>query len=205
MAVEFCAPLEKREFDKKCYLVDLCTELFDKTCYGAYRAAGSQQIVEYDDPVGGGKTIFVQFDGVGAVFEIVRCFEGLVRQFAFFANRDEPYTERICQRAAEYEPAGFRCNDGGNTLIAVPLEEHVDGFLEFRAVLQQSRDIFKIDAGFREIRYASNGLFQIAHKFIPLSSCQVLVAGWLSPPVPDSSLLPTFLSRIRPDAVQRTL
>ena len=126
MTVEFCAAFEKCEFYEKRYLVDLGAKLFDETCHGPYCAAGSQQIVEYHHTVGGGKTVFVQFDCVGTVFEIICCFEGFVRQFTFLANRDESYTERIRQRSAEYESAGFRRNDGGYTLTAVPLDEHVD-------------------------------------------------------------------------------
>src|SRR5271166_6101132 len=79
-----------------------------------HRAAGCNQIVNDEDALSWLDGVFMHFDDVRAVFELVVLPDGAPRKLAFLADRNEARVEPVRYRAAYDETARLDPSHGVN-------------------------------------------------------------------------------------------
>jgi len=99
-------------------------------------ATGGEQIVADDDTVTGFDGVFVDFQGVGAVFKGVGNCRSFCRKFSWFAHRNEARTQAISQRRRKDKTTGFYAGDDVDRVIPEVFAQPVDQGVEAVLVLQ---------------------------------------------------------------------
>ena len=110
-ASEFFASIQEGEFDEEDGAEDVAAELLDEVEGGGGGAAGGEEVIGEEDGFAGADGVLVDFDGVGAVFEVVAGAEGFPGEFAFFADGDEAGVEFGGDEGAEDEATGVDADD----------------------------------------------------------------------------------------------
>ena len=110
-AGEFFASIQEGEFDEEDGAEDVAAELLDEVEGGGGGAAGGEEVIGEEDGFAGADGVLVDFDGVGAVFEVVAGAEGFPGEFAFFADGDEAGVEFGGDEGAEDEATGVDADD----------------------------------------------------------------------------------------------
>src|SRR6185312_3576747 len=100
-----------------------------------------QQVVDDDDALAGLDGVEMDFEGVGAVFEVVVDAGGGGGELSGLAHRNESGVEAVGQGGAEDEAARFDAEDEVDVLADVVLRESVDELGEAGLVLQERSDV----------------------------------------------------------------
>ena len=162
-AGEFFAAVEEGEFDGEGAAFDGAAELLDEFGGGGSGAAGGEQVVANDDALAGFDGVFVDFEGVGAVFQSIGDAGGFGGEFFRFANGYETGVETIGQSGSEDEAAGFDASYNIDGVTGVVIAKPVDQRVETLLVLQQGGQVVKKNARFRVVRHFADQLLQIVH------------------------------------------
>ena len=102
---------EVRQIHHKAAFDYRATRQLDERSRGFRRTARREYVVCEEHPFSRFHRIDVHLDPVLAIFQIVVIPEGLPRQFAFFANRDEPDAETKGERCTDNETPRFDARD----------------------------------------------------------------------------------------------
>ena len=106
----------------------------------------------------------VDFERIGAVFELVgdgHCFRG---QLFWFADGDESGVEAVGESRRENKATRFDSGDDVYFVTVVVLAETVDERVEAAWVLQQSGEVVEKNAGLGVIGNFADQFFEIAHR-----------------------------------------
>ena len=172
--------MKKAEFDKEGDLLNLRTELLNKCRSRRSRAARREKIVDEENTAARFKSIDMDCNSGGAVFEIILFLVGLVRELAFFPNRDEARFEFNGCGGGENKPARINANDGVDSSRFDVLSEEIDAAGEEARVGQNRGDVFKLDARLWKVRDVTNGAFDfsgsgaaLSHEFVRLMCIEI--------------------------------
>jgi len=125
-AGEFSAAVEEREFDGESGAFDFSAEFFDELGGGEGGAASGEKVVADEDALAGLDSVFVDFEGIGAVFERVRHADGFCGKFFRFANGNEAGAETVGERGSKNKSASFHASDKVNGVTVVVVAEAID-------------------------------------------------------------------------------
>lgn len=153
--------VEEGEFDDEIDFDHGSTELLDEIGGGLGGAAGGEEVVDDDDTVTGCEGVAMDFEGGGAVFEVVGGFDGLVGEFSFFTNGNEGNAEEGGDGGAEDEAPGFDGGDGGEVVVAMALGEEGEGALKEFGIFEDRGDVFEQDPRLGEVGDVADGGFEI--------------------------------------------
>src|SRR2546421_10879292 len=118
-----CASLQEGELDDEREADDLGSESLDQARDRLDGAAGREDVVVDQDAVSLPHRLRMELESVLSVFERVRSPDGLGRQFARPACRDEAAADLARDRGAKDEPAGLRPEDYVRAQLLPPLRE----------------------------------------------------------------------------------
>src|ERR1035438_18811 len=90
MAGETFATFEELQFDEEGAFENFSAELLDERDGGGGRSTSGEQVINEQHAAARTQGIHVHRNGRTAVLEFVRLFVGLIRQLAFFPDRNEP-------------------------------------------------------------------------------------------------------------------
>jgi hypothetical protein len=156
-ASEFFASVEEGEFDEEDGGENFTAELFNEFERCGSSAASGQEIISEQHGLTGEHGILVDFDGGGAVFEVVAGAEGFPGQLAFFAHRNKAGVELLGDEGAKDEPARVDADDLVYLGDASGGDHAVDGLRQQFGVCQDGSDVLEQDARFRKIRHVTDG------------------------------------------------
>ena len=130
--------------------------------YGGGRcAAGGQQVVHQHHFLIPVQRVFLNFDRVGAVFELIGVRDGLARQLVFLAEHGESDSQPQGKRRGNQETTGFDTDQPlrfvGADFICQPVDGRRPGF----RMLQQRRDVVKKNARLGKIRHRPYMVFEV--------------------------------------------
>ena len=176
---EAFAAAEEVEFDGEGEAGDFAAELFDELDGGFHGAAGGEQVVDEQDALAGLDGVEVDFERVGAVFEIVGDAGYRCGQLARLADGDEAGIEAVGERGAEDESAGFDAEDEVDLAFKIVGGERVDEHGEAGAVFEQRGDVVEEDARLGEVGHGAHERLERRdiHGFRHESCCSWSV-GW---------------------------
>src|SRR5438105_592505 len=115
MAFEMIAPFEKGQLNQEGDTGYMPSQLLYQFYGCRYRAAGREQVIDYQHTLAGANRIGVDFYNIGAVFQCILDAYRLVREFAKFAYRHETTVQQVGQRGTKNKATRFNSNDGLNT------------------------------------------------------------------------------------------
>ena len=121
------------------------------------RPTGGYDVVVHKDDVSFVDGVFMDFDRVRAVFEVIRLRDGAVWEFAPFPNRNEATTEGMRDAAPEDKASGLDSEHLGDAFTHERLYEEVDRKSMKLRVREDRRDILEEDPRLREVRNVSDG------------------------------------------------
>ena len=146
------AALEEVELDGEGEADDFSAQLLDELDGGFHGAAGGEQVVDEDDALAGLDGVEMDFEGVGAVFEIIGdAGDGGGKLFGL-ADGDEAGIKAVSERGSKDEAAGFNAEDEIDLLLEVVGGEGVNELGEAGLVLEDGGDVVEEDAGLGKIR-----------------------------------------------------
>src|SRR5437879_11418526 len=151
LLLQLVAAVEEGELDHDRDTDDAAAELVDQAQRRRHRAAGREQIVHGEHALPGLDRILVDRERVAAILELVLDLDGLARELAGLANRDEARVQLMGERASHDEAPRFDANHHVDSLLLVPPNEGVDDVAERRAVLQERCDILEENSLGREV------------------------------------------------------
>src|SRR5271155_1146298 len=129
-AGELGATVEEGEFDGEGGAGYFAAELLDQLDGGCRSAARGEQIVAKQHGLAGLDGVFVEFELVGAVFELVSDGGSFPGKLFGFAHGNETGAEAIGERGSEDEAAGFDAGDdvhfGAVVLFAELINERME-------------------------------------------------------------------------------
>ena len=106
---------------------DLAAQPLDQLGRRAGSPPGRQQIVDDEHPLAGADGVGVDLEHRLAVLQGVGDRDGLGRQLALLADRDEADPEQVGQSPAEDEASGLHPDDHLDPGIAIGVDQPVDG------------------------------------------------------------------------------
>ncbi len=109
----------------------------------------------------------MDLDAVNAVFKRAGVTYGYCGQFAFLANQDEAFAQRISQRCSEDRTARLDASDLVYLYVLVALRQFIDRGAKAHRVFEQGGGA-KLDALFRIVRSGADFGFD-RHLISPLS------------------------------------
>src|SRR5208282_262858 len=124
-------------------------ERADQLDRGGSRTAGGQQIVAEKHALAFLDGIFVDFERVCAVLQVIGYFCGLGGKLFRLANRDESRVEAIGESGSQNKSAGFDANDQVDFVAVVMRAKLVDQGTKTGLVLQQCGEIVEQDPRLR--------------------------------------------------------
>ena len=151
MPSQFIATLEEIKFYGEGDACNFSAKLLYELDGGVHGAAGGQEVVYEEDPLAGLDGVFVDFEGVGAVFEVVALRDDLGGELFGLADGDEAGVEAVGDGGGEDEAAGLGAEDDVDVLPDVVPGEGVNHPRETGAVLEQGGDVVEEDAGLGEV------------------------------------------------------
>ncbi|ADD76195.1 Hypothetical Protein PANA_1028 [Pantoea ananatis LMG 20103] len=147
------------QVDNKCRVLNFAactTNQFD----GRFeRAPRCQQVVDHQHHIAWLNSIFVQFQSVGTVFQLVSFAEGFTWQFARLAHRNKAQPQSEGDRCPEQETPRFRAHHFGDAFIAITLYQQRDGRGIGFWVFQQAGDVTEKNTRLRVIRNTFDTVF----------------------------------------------
>src|SRR5208282_2528009 len=114
------------EFDGEGAAFDDAAELLDELGGGGGGAAGGEEVVANDDTLAGLDGVFVDFEGVGAVFQSIGDGGGFGGELLGLSNGNETGVEAIGQSGSENEAARFDARNDVDGAADVVLAEPVN-------------------------------------------------------------------------------
>src|SRR6185312_4703206 len=105
--------------------------------------------------------VFVDLQGVNAIFEFVAPLHGFRRKLARLADGNEAGIQPVCQRRAEDEAAGLNGQHGIDVVVEVVLGECVNERGETGLVFGEGGDVVKKNAFFGKIRHFADQLLEV--------------------------------------------
>ena len=184
MSRELFATAKKGQLDDERTRHDLATEALDEIDDGLGGASRGKQIVGDENPMTRSDGVFVDFQDVGAVLEIVFDTLGLGRKLPGLPNRHETGAESVRQRWSENESPGLHPDDRVDALRfgTDHLGETVDGGTQPVRVLEKGRDVIEQDARLRKVGNLADQLLQVVHGrsllLISWNGVKTLASGW---------------------------
>src|SRR6185369_9399573 len=151
LLLQLVSALKKCELDHERNPDDLSAELPDEPQGCPHRTTGGEEVVHREHALAGLDRVLVHGERIAAVFELVFDFDGLPRQLAWFANRNEARLQLVRDRAAHDEAPRLDTDDDVDACRLIPLNERVDHIAKGRAVLEERGDVFEEDALGREV------------------------------------------------------
>src|SRR5262245_40664257 len=136
-------------------------ELAQELDRGLRRAARGDQIVNEQHRFARGDGVLVNLDHVDAVFELVVLTDGLARQLALLADRDEAATQPVGHGAAQYEAARLDARDRLDAAIGEGLRQLLDAGPEAVGVGEQRGDVAEHDPGLRIVGDGAHEVLEI--------------------------------------------
>ena len=146
------ASVEEVELDGESQADDFSAQLFDELDGGLHGAAGGEEVVDEDDALAGLDGVEMDFEGVGAVFQIVRDASDGGGKLFRLAYGDEAGIEAVSERGTKDEAAGFNAKDEIDLLLEVVGGKGVNELGEAGLVLEDGGDVVEEDAGLGKIR-----------------------------------------------------
>ena len=110
----------------------------------------------------------MNLDGGRAVFQSVILLQGLEWQLPFLADRDEAKFKFIGDGRAKNEPTGINSGDKIEAGAAVTMRQGFDQCPKGIVVLQNRRDIAKLDSRLWPIGHGTNALANVLVKHVSL-------------------------------------
>src|SRR5205814_856519 len=104
-------PLEERKLDEERNTYDCSFELCHQSASSVCGAARCKQIVNDQDSFARGKSIDVDLECIGPIFELVCLSHGLRGKFFGLADRHKPGPQPVCKCATENKATGFNSNN----------------------------------------------------------------------------------------------
>src|SRR5687768_3522535 len=101
-------------------------------------------------------SVLMHLERVRAVFKLVRNRNALGRKLLRLSHRNKPAPELISQRGGENKPARLDADNRIDFHTATLLRQGIDRLLKPLRVLEQRRNVVKIDARLRKVRHLSN-------------------------------------------------
>src|SRR5580704_15078996 len=157
---ELLTALQKVEFDREGQSCNVSSELLNQLYRGFHRSAGRQQIVDEDHILAGLNRIEMNFQRIGAVFQVVSHASHGRRQLARLAYRYKSRIETISERRAEDEAASLDAEDEVDIFADVMRGQGINHLREANPVFQQRRDVVKEDARLGEVGYGADERLQ---------------------------------------------
>jgi len=176
-AGELGAALEEVEFDSEADTDNFSAEFFYELHRRLHRAAGGEEVVDDEDALAGLDGVEMDFEGVGAVLEVVADFGRGGGEFFGLADRDEAGVEAVGERGAEDEAAGFDAEDHVDVFADVVRGEGVDELGEAGFILEQRGDVVEEDAGLGEVGDRADELLERLAVDVFLSGHRGLLPG----------------------------
>jgi hypothetical protein len=158
------AAVEEGEFDEDGDAEDVSAEGLDHVAAGVHGAAGGEEVVDDEAFFAGLDGVFVDFEGVLAVLEVVGEGEFGGGEFAGLADGDEAAGEGLGDGGAEDEAAGFGADDGLDALSAEGVAEDFDGHGEAGGAGEEGSDVLEHDAFFGEVGDVADEGSQVEHE-----------------------------------------
>ena len=144
---ELGSAFEEVEFDGEADAGDFAAELANELDGGLHGAAGGEEIVDDNDALAGLDGVEVDFEGVGAVFQVVVDAGDGGGELFGLADGDEARVEAVGERRAEDETAGLNAEDEVDLAADVVGGEGVDELGEAGFVAEEGGDVVEEDAG----------------------------------------------------------
>jgi len=141
--LEAVAAFEEVEFDGEGEAGDFSAELLDELDGGLHGAAGGEQVVDEDDALAALDGVEVNFEDVGAVFEIVSDAGDGRGKLAGLAHGDKAGVEAIGEGGAEDEAARLNAEDQIDLVFDVVRGEHVNELCEAGLVFEDGGNVVK--------------------------------------------------------------
>ena len=172
---ELCAALKEVELNGEAEAGDNASELTHELDGGLHGSAGGEKVIDDDDPLAGLDCVEVDFERVGAVFEVVVHAGALRGKLLWLAHGDEACVQTVCDGWAKDEAASFDAQDEVDFFADVVGGEGVDELREAGFVLEESGDVIEEDSRLGEVGDGANEFFQrltvhdLRHAFLPVS------------------------------------
>jgi hypothetical protein len=157
---EAFAAAEEVEFDSEGQAGDYAAELLDQLEGCFHGAAGGEQVVDEQDALAGLDGVEVDFEGVGAVFEVVGDAGDGRGELARLAHGDEAGVEAVGERGAEDESARLDAEDEVDFAFEIVRGEGVDEHGHADAVFEHGGDVVKEDSRLGKIRDGAHQRFE---------------------------------------------
>lgn len=157
---ESLASTKEIEFDSKAKADRIATEPAHELECGFHGAASGEQIIDKQNALAGLDGVEVNFEGVGAVFEIVGDADHGRGQLARLAHGDKAGVEAVGERRAEDEAARFNAENEID-LAFQPVSGHGVGERgKSSGVFEQGGDVVKKYAGLGVIGHGADERFE---------------------------------------------
>src|SRR5271169_2727243 len=140
-AGELGAAVEEGEFDGESCAGYFTAELLDQLDGGCRSAARGEQIIAKQHGLARLDGVFVEFELVGAVFELVSDGGSFTGQLFGFAHGNETGAEAIGERGSEDEAAGFDAGDDVHGGAIVLFAKLIHERMETSRVLEQGSKV----------------------------------------------------------------
>jgi hypothetical protein len=167
-AIQLFAAVEEGELDGEGGTFDSAVQFLDEFGSGGGGAAGGQQVVADDHALAGFDGVFVDFEGVRAVFKGIRDAGGFGGELLGLSDWNEAGVEAVGQSGSKDEAARFDTrhyvNGAADVVLAQPVNQHVKAKLVF----QQGGPVVKKNARLRVVRHFADQLLQIVHSNVSL-------------------------------------
>ena len=124
---DFIAAFEAGEFDEDGDADEFAAEVFDEFDAGFHGSAGGEDVVDEEDALAFDDGVGMDFEGVGAIFEVVSFGDSFVGELAGFADETEARGEAAGDGGAEDEAAAFGADDHADIFAAVGIGHEFDG------------------------------------------------------------------------------
>lgn len=126
-------------------------ELFYEVDGSFHGTARSEKVVVDQYHVIFRNCVFVDLDGVYAVFLLIAHLDSLCWEFSWLATQYKTGTQTGSEHGTHYKASGLNAYDFGNALVLVKPYEFLKHFLDTCGVLEQRADIFELDARLGEV------------------------------------------------------
>src|SRR5579871_1909750 len=189
--VELAATAEKRQLDHEVDADDRPAELFDEPGDRLFRSPRREHVVVDHDTRSAADRVGCDLEGVLAVFERVRCGDGLGRQLSRTASGHEAAARGDGDTAAEPEPSRLGAEDEIRVALTRPRGQLFDRLCERLSVDKERRDVLEADPSLREVRNLADlaleidghywaSLRTLRHRSRSDSSCALWASRWRS-------------------------
>ena len=151
--------VQEKQLDEEREAMEFASKLLYELRRRGRRASRRQHVVDNEDPLPFVHGILVDFERVGAVFEIVGFLDRFRGQLSGLADWNEAGAEPLCDRAAKNEAAALDADYRIDSLVHVRHGQHVDRHGEALTIAQQRRDVVEEDPHLREVGDVPDVLF----------------------------------------------